>query len=603
MEPTVNTIHSFAHAQNVRLDTYNQNNTNVYHVNSSSSYRPPLDRLLANIAPGAFHDADEACDLPKCHPETRAAVQENILSWIEHGDAQPKKLMWITGPAGSGKTAIASTVAEICQERGFLAASFFFSGYASSPYRRLKRRLITTLAYQLMQHERLVGLKDAVLRRIEHDPVVFQKRLKEQVEVLVLGPLRSLRLPRSNLPKVVIIDGLDECEADSDIRDGRPSTDVSGWRSKEQVHREILSALLQALDDPSFPFRIIVVSRPERAIKHFFELDERVASNTLGIFLDGSYRPDTDIALFLRAKFAALGLRYGIPQDWFNDEDIRILVEQASGQFIYPATIVRFITETGDPVRQLQLILRWRARVSESNPFATLDALYTRILQSSPDKVLAVKWIQAFRLLQQETPAIRSDESTLFIRSFLEVRQGQMATILGPLTSLMSLEGTESRMGFHLYHKTLVDFLVDPNRCGNLYVTEVAQYRFLRGRWYAIMKAQGFQVPVKDRRLQARFLDLYAQMPRTWPMVRFMDLHQPYNSVDVKWWLDCLGPVSTEHCVSHMLRFVHTQCPWYRCIPSCKVWRDGIIEYYLKQTGRPVPGKVVRFLDKFVKKI
>ena len=314
--------------------------------------------------------------------------------------------------------------------------------------------------------------------------MVFRKRLKEQIEVLILKPLRSLRrLPRDGVPKVIIIDGLDECDAD--IQEGRSSAEVGSWRSREEVHQEILSALLQAIVDPSFPFRIIVVSRPDPVIEDFFE---SVAPSALQIFLGGTYHPDADIALFLRAKFADLRRRYRLPQHWPKESVIAVLVEQASGQFIYPATIIRFLEDTKEPSRQLKRILEWRTSDSQSSPFAALDALYTRILQTSPDPTLAVKWIHAFRLLQQDTPALRSDESTSFIRSFLESTQGEMIGTLGQLTSLLSLEGTATRPGFHFYHKTLLDFLTDAGRCEILHVSQVEQYEFLRDRWNQIMK-------------------------------------------------------------------------------------------------------------------
>lgn len=454
---------------------------------------------MDNIEAGAVHDADERCDSPKCHPQTRVAVQQNIFSWITHGnqDAEPKRLMWITGPAGSGKTAIAGTVAEQCHQQGSLAASFFFSSFFGSQSRRSKRRLIPTLAYQLMQHKALRGLKDKILARIERDPVVFQKRLKEQLEVLILKPLRSLHLPQhADIPKVIIIDGLDECEAD--IQEGRSSTEVGAWRSREEVHKEILLVLLHASRDPSFPFRIIVVSRPDPVIVDFFEsvLGEQAG---LQIFLDGSYHPDADIALFLRAKFAELRRRYRLPHRWPRDSDIAMLVEQASGQFIYPATIMRFIADTGDPSKQLERILKWRANdrqqnTDQSSPFSALDCLYARILHTAPDPVLAVKWIHAFRLLEQETPTLRGDESTSFIRAFLESTQGETVTVLGQLTSLLSIDGTRNRPGFHLYHKTLVDFLTDSSRCGGLYISQTIRYEFLRERWYQITKRTSFRV-------------------------------------------------------------------------------------------------------------
>ena len=40
-----------------------------------------------------MHNSDERCDAPTCYPETRKAVQEDILGWISDGgnEDEPKK--------------------------------------------------------------------------------------------------------------------------------------------------------------------------------------------------------------------------------------------------------------------------------------------------------------------------------------------------------------------------------------------------------------------------------------------------------------------------------------------------------------------------------
>jgi hypothetical protein len=148
--------------------------------------------LVDNIVSGAINDSDERFNAPKCAEETRIAVQDEIMTWILHGDrdASPKWVLWIAGPAGTGKTAIAGTIADICAAKGWLAASFFFSSFAGSQDRRSKRRLIATLVYQLIQHNRIKGFKEEVLGAISRDPVILRKSLTQQVEALVLKPLR-----------------------------------------------------------------------------------------------------------------------------------------------------------------------------------------------------------------------------------------------------------------------------------------------------------------------------------------------------------------------------------------------------------------------------
>jgi hypothetical protein len=152
-----------------------------------------LDR---HISRGAAHDSPErGPDAPKCAPETRKAVQEEILSWTGHGDrdVSPTMILWLSGPAGAGKTAIAGLIADACQSQGWLAASFFFSGFVpTSPDRRSHMCLMPTLAYHLVQQSAIPELRDTILESITENPSVFEKCLEQQLEFLILGLCATL---------------------------------------------------------------------------------------------------------------------------------------------------------------------------------------------------------------------------------------------------------------------------------------------------------------------------------------------------------------------------------------------------------------------------
>ena len=63
-----------------------------------------------------------------CHPNPRVAVLDRIMIWVEGGeDGEEAQIIWIFGPVGTGKSAIAQTIAERCLAAGLLLAAFFFS--------------------------------------------------------------------------------------------------------------------------------------------------------------------------------------------------------------------------------------------------------------------------------------------------------------------------------------------------------------------------------------------------------------------------------------------------------------------------------------------
>ncbi|KAJ2929275.1 hypothetical protein H1R20_g7810, partial [Candolleomyces eurysporus] len=355
-------------------------------INVSPSVGDPLSDLASHIAPGALHDSAERCDAPKCHPETRVAVQDEIYSWIVHRDpdpAQKVKIQWVTGPAGTGKSAIMGSVAETCKQED----------------RRRKTAFIPTLAYQLAEH--LPALKDPVAQAIRDKPLLFTKNLRVQMEALILTPLRQVTV-ESKVPGVVLIDGVDECEAeqffDSHVSPVSPRAGESIERTKDQDQLEILEVLREAALDPAFPFRIVIASRPERVFREFFNIESHKSSFAPPLVLDEKYNPNADIILFLQAKFSEIRRRYNLSPSWPSQEILAILLDQASGQFIYPATVIRYIATSrhGSPQTLLDQVLKVKPS-SGTNPFSHLDAFYTHILQSAPDPILAVKWLWTIR--------------------------------------------------------------------------------------------------------------------------------------------------------------------------------------------------------------
>ncbi|TEB33801.1 hypothetical protein FA13DRAFT_1730083 [Coprinellus micaceus] len=413
----------------------------ITHV-AGSAGKSAVEYLEEHIAFGAIHNSGERCDAP---------------TWITHGDRDdiPTQLMWISGPAGTGKTAIAGSVAETCHEKDILAASFFFSSYGPSPERSSKRYLVPTLVYQLLQHEGLEALEEGVAAAIRRDKAIFKKRLKDQFEALILKPLRRVKGQlNTDIPQVIIIDGVDEVKVEKSDASSRHTAP----RRDEDDHLEIVSCLLHAAKDPAFPFRIIIISRPERVFTDFFSTQAAKLSKQL--FLDDKYHPDSDIRLYLTSSFAELRRRYCLSPSWPGEEVIRYIVDRASGQFVYAATVIRFVASgAGPPPAQLDALfpLRPLRKNGAGRGLEALDALYGDILMTSPDPEVAAQWIHSIELWLW--PA-------WVLALFLESVPGQGEHILRPLASLISIPDLANRSNetYRIYHKSLIDFLTEGNR-------------------------------------------------------------------------------------------------------------------------------------------
>ncbi|KAF9008238.1 hypothetical protein BDQ17DRAFT_1236970 [Cyathus striatus] len=280
------------------------------------------------MVPEASHDAGECYDAPKCHPETHRAVLSNIMSWV-NSDNEATRIMWLYGPARAGKSAITQTTAEECHNEGKLVAIFFFSRFRAG--QNNKDGLVATIVYQICVSA--PAMKEHIIKNIEKNPNIFKTNIRVQMQELVIEPFKLMKSECStcSTPRLVIIDGLDECQT-----------------RKDQV--EIIEAIansLSLIDSASF-LQFLLVSQPEVEIRHAFNM-ESIASSCTRLALDDTFDPDKDIELYLQSHFQALRhehiLGSYLPISWPCDEDIDFIVQKSSGQFIYASIVVHYVSD------------------------------------------------------------------------------------------------------------------------------------------------------------------------------------------------------------------------------------------------------------------
>ena len=376
------------------------------------------------------------------------------MDWIKDGQ-KTSFLMWLYGPAGAGKSAIAQTIAEMCHELGILAASFFWSRSAAG--RNNETRLIASLAYQLIIT--IPEMRIHVETALENDPVLLSRSLDAQMESLVIEPMEKTFLGSQEQtvdlgePKLVILDGLDEC--------GRPSV-------REYILKVISTAILR------FPLRIhiLIASRPEQEIRDSFN-SKPLLSITTRLPLDDKYFPDDDIIRFLIDSFTAIKeshvLRSLLPTTWPTTKDIDTLVKKSSGQFIYAATVVKFVkSPRRRPDEQLKIIFGIGG-TGKHTPFSELDALYLHIFSTVEDSDLprVLEIMSCLYLLRSNFyPSVDNIENMLFYT------RGDVHLILIDLHSILDVPDIASDRSLRVFHASLQDFLMDPNRSGRFFLDE-----------------------------------------------------------------------------------------------------------------------------------
>ncbi|KAF8961961.1 hypothetical protein BDZ97DRAFT_1165915 [Flammula alnicola] len=245
-----------------------------------------MEILRQHIASGAFHDSAERFDPPKCHPQTRQAIIKKIMDWIEDPE-NLRHFLWMYGPAGCGKSAIAQTIAEMCAEAGILAGSFFFSRTAAD--RNKKDHFIPSLAYQLCLS--ISEMRVHVAMAVEHDPTLFSRSLMSKRTRFLSS--RSTRAPSSGNSTF--------------LRCATPTYHCRrlGRMQRRQFAERNSYALSAAIKQSSIPLLFLVASRAEHEIRQAFNSSSMRPLMT-GLPLDDSYEPDADIRIFLKSKFAEI---------------------------------------------------------------------------------------------------------------------------------------------------------------------------------------------------------------------------------------------------------------------------------------------------------
>ena len=430
-----------------------------------------MERLERYIAPGAFHNSEERYDPPKCHPHTRRAVLKKIMDWVK--DVNKVALfLWLYGPAGAGKSAIAQTIAELLEEAGLLAAAFFFSRNAAG--RNDKTPLVATLVYQLIIS--IPEIRARVLEAVEEDPALFSRSIEAQIQALIVKPLNAVANDETlasillSRPRLIILDGLDECRTTS-----------------AQTH--ILNALSTSVKRLRIPLFFLIASRPEQDIRQAFNDQNCLGSLSISIALDDTYQPDDDIRVFLVSKFDEIKRKHPsrahLPMLWPSSEDIGWLVRKSSGQFIFASTVAKYVNSNRHwPPDRLKIIFG-QSELDQETPFAELDSLYRLILSSVADteKLQDLLMFLVLRPFSQLLGGCQAwQQTTALIEKFLFYRPGEIDMILTDLHSIVHVPLPEDEFREpQFFHASLPDFLLDRSRSMDFFIDQGAAYAKLVG--------------------------------------------------------------------------------------------------------------------------
>ncbi|KAF8595294.1 hypothetical protein BDV93DRAFT_481185, partial [Ceratobasidium sp. AG-I] len=315
----------------------------------TSTQRALIDRL--NPAAQSHYSST-----PPCQDGTREQVFHDVNQWLD-GQSSTKKLLWLYGHAGQGKSSIAASICTTLDSQGTLGAHFFCK--RDDPDLRNPERILNTIIHRLAMKYKAYG--HAVSKAIDDDTELPNSPLRNRYKNLVERPLQDLVRGNKNPSKllVVMVDALDECDGS----DGRRSL---------LNHLRGLSALLPLI-------RVIITSRPDQGIKDVFEKPNDLAVYARNVH---DYDASDDIFAYIRKQMTDIATAKK-RKDW-PDDTIQLLSQRADGLFIWAATACRFISGAVNVNHSLKQVMEGTGTSGSSD---TLDELYATAIRRSMDRV------------------------------------------------------------------------------------------------------------------------------------------------------------------------------------------------------------------------
>ncbi|EMD36503.1 hypothetical protein CERSUDRAFT_95801 [Gelatoporia subvermispora B] len=375
-----------------------------------------------------------------CMENTRVDLLEDIGVWSRDPDVA--RIFWLSGMAGTGKSAIARSVCRKLRETGVLGASFF----CSRGTRDDVSCIIPTLAESLARQN--VAYMLALLDILRDDPDIGHHTVQTQVEKLLQKPLRDA-FGDSPPILVLVIDAMDEC-------------------SDAKATRSMLSALIPR--SRQIPIKFFLTSRPERHIQSQFKSAQQDTYDTLRLHDIEQSIVEADIRIYCTTRFRRIRASHGLhepsypfPIGWPFNQDIETVTKQAGKLFIYAFTAINYVEEE-NPVGRLSALTE--LDVAPERPVTKpLDDMYSLVLTHAfnPD-LQAPREIQGTKRLLAMILVLREALSVTALSELIGWPVHIIRSTLGRLHAVIYTPAEDDSGAIATFHASFEDYLTSPDR-------------------------------------------------------------------------------------------------------------------------------------------
>ncbi|KLO05616.1 WD40 repeat-like protein [Schizopora paradoxa] len=394
------------------------------------------ERLVLQDLPIAAHADQWKGSKYTCMDNTRVGILQRLE---EIGRGQGSQFVFVTGLAGSGKTSIATSLAQHLATDDLILACFFCR--KDDLLFRDATRIIPTLAHKIASSYKPYASK--LVEMLKADGSLALGDIGQQVQKLLVSPLEEQLTGKLGIPIVIVIDALDECDGKED-----------GVKKAIFEAALILCACIQGL-------KIFMTSRPD--VNVGLESREEMI---IHIKLE-DYGAHEDIILYSRTRLNGM-----VSQDVLHAEGdidawigttVGKLSKQADGLFIWISTALDYISHSLDPDGELSMLVEKDTNYAH-NVEGRLDVLYTHILNASSPSGASKKILKSVLGLVISVSANQPvDSDTLAKLGKMNARV--VKRTIGSLRSVLYEDGGDPKNSVRVYHQSFADYLVNKDRC------------------------------------------------------------------------------------------------------------------------------------------
>ena len=378
-----------------------------------------LDRM-----PGATLFSVEYDKHKACLAGTRTELLNDIEQWI-HSEGECERILWLAGPAGTGKSSVANSVAQKMDSLGRLAASFRFDrGQAE----RTPGMLIGNLCRQMARFHN--SIKGSMLAAVERYGPGGSMPCASQAAKLFVDPILDANIVG---PILIVIDAIDESGKDDPF---------AGGTSRKDLVTTIVTEFIRL---PSC-VKVLITSREEGCIIDLMP----GCQSCRRLPIADTHGVEGDIQRFIETEMGDIRNR---GPDWPGVEMIQMLTQYANGLFIWAAVACNLVKNARNPDLQMK-------KIPHTRRLDALNSLYMTVVTQSlvgieSDSDERNNWIQVIGTIA----AVREPLTVVEMDALLGLPTESLETTLDYIDSLLPLLKKDGKEKVQLLHKSVFDFL------------------------------------------------------------------------------------------------------------------------------------------------